>query len=180
MTWHSLHARWVTSGMRGYCPVLLTPVQCCELLLRGQEVPPPWWREELKCGLTFAVQPILLNQFLSDGGRAESRYISLMIWGLLEREVGEKETSCSWSTRLQGLCSYHHCQNMSSHSGGVCCLVLSKKTGMFQRTVDTMPRKCLSYKCCTIKKFFFCSSLALCCSVGQLFWWAENGTLAPC
>lgn len=55
-----------------------------------------------------------------------------------------------------------------------------QETGMFQRTVDTMPRKCLSYKCCTIKKFFFCSSLALCCSVGQLFWWAENGTLAPC
>lgn len=68
MTWHSLHAKWVTSGMCGYCPVLLTPVQCCELFLRGQEVPPPWWREGLKCGLRFAVQPILLNQFLSDEG----------------------------------------------------------------------------------------------------------------
>jgi len=169
MTWHLLHAKWVTLGMCGCCPVLLTSVQCHELFFKetGGHIPFPSLargEEELKCGWRFAVQPILLTQVLSDGrhywGRAESRCISL-IQGLLEKEVGEKEISCSWSTLLQGLCSYHHCLMWAVTLEMFAALCSPRNHEWSKKTVVTMPRKCLSCKCCRIKKVFFCSSLTL-------------------
>lgn len=54
--------------------------------------------------------------------------------------------------------------NASAHSGDVCCLVFSKKTGTIQRTEVTVLWNCLRCRCHKIEKlclFFFCSSLAL-------------------
>lgn len=162
MTWHLLHAKWVTLGMYGYCAILLTPMQCCELFLRRQEVISPFspfpqvkrriemWVKVCSTACPADSVPLWWKR-LTRKSRKQVYFIDMGAFGKRSRGEGNKlflEYSATRSVQLPPL------PNVSSHSGEVCCLALSKKTGMIQRTVVTMSRKHLSCKCCMIKKFF--------------------------
>lgn len=70
--------------------------------------------------------------------------------------------------------------NAGGRSGDVCCLVFSKKTGMFQRTEVTTPRNCLRCKCCKIEKLccfvgFFCFLFLTCSTLCVAQWDSFSG-----